>query len=75
MVIALSIIVAVISVLMVIVVLAQPSKNPGFQGDGGGFPGDALYGKNRGVEALLKRITVVLAILFFGLTITLAIIM
>ena len=74
MVIALSIIVALIAVLLTIVILAQPSKNPGFQGDGGGFAGDALSGKSRGVLALLKKVTVVLTVLFFILTIVLAII-
>ncbi|MDD2371370.1 MAG: preprotein translocase subunit SecG [Firmicutes bacterium] len=68
----LSIVIGVISVLLIGVVLVQPSKTDGFQGEAPAL-GDNRYGKNK-TEELLKNITIVLSVLFIILTLVLAII-
>lgn len=70
---SISVIIGVVSVLIVAAVLLQPSKTDGFQGEAPSF-GDNLYGKNKGSEALLKKATVALAVVFIILTLVLAII-
>ena len=69
----LGILIGVISVLLIITVLMQPSKTEGFQGEAPSL-GDNLYGKNKGKEAFLRKTTIVLTILFIVLTLILAII-
>lgn len=68
----LAIVIGVISVLLIGVVLVQPSKTDGFQGEAPAL-GDNRYGKNK-TEELLKNITIVLSVLFIILTLILAII-
>lgn len=68
-----AIFIGVIAVLLITVVLLQPSKTDSFQGEAPSF-GDNLYGKNKGSVALLKKATVVLGVLFIVLTLVLAII-
>lgn len=65
--------IGVVSVLLTIAVLIQPGKAEGFQGEAPSL-GDNLYGKNKGKEAFLRRITIILTILFIVLTLILAII-
>lgn len=62
---ALMIILAVISVLMIVVILLQPSKSDGFSGSISGGA-EQLFGtkRARGYETILHHITVVLAIAF-----------
>ena len=68
-----SVLIGVISVLLIVVVLVQPSKTESFQGEAPSH-GDNRYGKNKGSEALLKKATVVLGVLFIVLTLVLAIV-
>lgn len=63
----------VLSAIIIVVVMLQPSKTQGF---GGGFitgTADRFYSKNksRTYEAALKRVTVVSAILFAAVTLAL----
>ncbi|MCI0502724.1 MAG: preprotein translocase subunit SecG [Fusobacteria bacterium] len=69
----LGVFIGVIAVLLIAVVLLQPSKTEGFQGEAPSL-GDNLYGKSKGVEALLKKATIILTVLFLLLTLILAII-
>ncbi|WP_088041412.1 preprotein translocase subunit SecG [Bacillus sp. EAC] len=65
----LSIVLIIVSVLMIVLVLLQSSKSNGLGAISGGA--EQLFGKQkaRGFELVLQRITVVVAILFFILTI------
>ena len=65
--------IGVISVLLIITVLMQPSKTEGFQGEAPSL-GDNLYGKTKGKEAFLRKATIILTVLFLLLTLILAII-
>lgn len=71
--IVLGVFIGVIAVLLIVIVLAQPSKTDGFQGEAPNL-GDNLYGKNMGKEAFLNKVTIILSVLFFLLTLILAII-
>ena len=70
--IVLSIIIGFISLFLIIVILLQSVKSAGFQGDSTGISEKQLFGKNKGVEELLKKITIILGIIFFILTLILA---
>lgn len=62
---------AIISVTLIAVILGQEAKSGGMGGMDGGS--DAVFsGKARGMDALLARITVVLAVLFALITIVIA---
>lgn len=62
---------AIISIALIAVVLGQEPKSGGLGGMDGSS--DAVFsGKARGMDALLARITVVLAILFAVITIVIA---
>ncbi|HDX9577274.1 preprotein translocase subunit SecG [Bacillus cytotoxicus] len=65
----LSVLLIIVSVLLIVLVLMQSSKSAGLSGAISGGA-EQLFGKQkaRGVEAVLNRITVVLAVLFFVLT-------
>lgn len=65
----LSVLLMIVSVLLIILVLMQTSKSAGLSGAISGGA-EQLFGKQkaRGVEAVLNRITIVLAVLFFVLT-------
>lgn len=60
---------AIVAVVLISVVLAQPSKTNGLSGLVSGGGGDTFYSKNksRTSEALLSRITVISSIIFAGL--------
>ncbi|WP_377887768.1 preprotein translocase subunit SecG [Alkalihalobacillus sp. R86527] len=70
---AASIALIIVSVLLITVVLLQSSKSSGLSGaiTGGA---EQLFGKQkaRGFEAVLNKVTVVLAVLFFVLSILVA---
>ncbi|AMP20423.1 hypothetical protein AZF37_03885 [endosymbiont 'TC1' of Trimyema compressum] len=68
----LSVIIGLVSLFLIIVILLQPAKSAGFQGDSTGINEQQLFGKNKGAEALLKKVTIVLGIIFFILTLVLA---
>lgn len=56
---------AVVSVLLIIVVLLQSSKSPGLSGTiGGGAEHVMGKAKARGMDALLNKLTTVLAVFF-----------
>lgn len=63
----------IVSIALIVVVLLQSGRSAGLSGaiTGGA---EQLFGKNkaRGLDAVLNRITVVLAVLFFLLTIAVA---
>lgn len=62
---------AVISVALIIVILLQSSKSAGLSGAvGGGAEHIMGKAKARGIDALLGRITIVLAVLFMILALT-----
>ncbi|MDP4526962.1 preprotein translocase subunit SecG [Bacillus halotolerans] len=63
----------IVSIALIIVVLLQSSKSAGLSGAISGGA-EQLFGKQkaRGLDLILHRITVVLAVLFFVLTISLA---
>ncbi|WP_282627087.1 preprotein translocase subunit SecG [Bacillus subtilis] len=63
----------IVSIALIIVVLLQSSKSAGLSGAISGGA-EQLFGKQkaRGLDLILHRITVVLGVLFFVLTIALA---
>lgn len=64
----------IVSVLLIVVVVAQSSKSTGMGAVSGG--GDSMFGgKDRGLDGLLSKITVILAILFAILSLYLDVIM
>nr|WP_249651085.1 preprotein translocase subunit SecG [Lysinibacillus sp. D4B3_S18] len=66
----LSVLLINVSILMIVMVLMQSSNSSGLSGAISGGA-EKLFGKQkaRGIEAVLNRITIVLAVLFFLLTI------
>lgn len=52
----------IISIAVIIIVLAQPSKGEGFGSIGGG--GQLFHNKARGWEAILEKLTTYAAVLF-----------
>lgn len=68
----LAILIGIIAVLLIVVVLIQPSKTDSFQGEAPVL-GDNKYSKNK-TEMFLKKTTIVLSVLFILLTLVLAII-
>ena len=70
--IALKIVLALVSVILIIAVLLQSSNSAGLSGSIGGGA-EQLFGKkkSRGYEALLSKITVVAAVLFIVLSLAL----
>lgn len=64
---------AIISVALIVVVLLQSGRSAGLSGTIGGGA-EHLMGKSkaRGVDALLNRLTIVLVVLFFILTLAVA---
>lgn len=59
---------AVVAIALIVAVIAQEPKSAGMGGFGGGD--DTVFsGKARGLDALLARVTVILAVLFAVLTI------
>jgi len=62
---------AIISIALIAVILGQEAKSGGMGGMDGGS--DAVFsGKARGMDALLARLTVILAILFGIITLIIA---
>jgi preprotein translocase subunit SecG len=62
---------ALVAIGLIASVLGQEAKSAGMGGMGGGA--DTVFsGKARGMDALLARVTVVLAVLFAGITIVIA---
>lgn len=59
----------IVAVILIAVVLAQPSKTNGLSGLVSGGTTESFYSKNksRTSEALLSRITIISAIIFAGL--------
>ncbi len=71
MVLAAKIVFAVVSVALIIVILLQSSKSAGLSGAvGGGAEHIMGKAKARGIDALLGKVTVVLAVLFMILSLT-----
>ncbi len=64
--IAVTIIHIIIAVALVVVVLLQQGKDAGLSGVIGGEGADSFYGKNKGrsLNAILAKVTAVLAVLF-----------
>lgn len=65
----LTILQSIVAIVLIVVVLAQPSKTNGLSGLVSGGASDTFYSKNksRTSEALLSRITVISAIIFAAL--------
>jgi preprotein translocase subunit SecG len=58
-----SILLLILSLILIVVVMIQPSKGEGLGSIGGGS--QMLFGKNKGLEELLEKVTAGLAIAFF----------
>ena len=54
----------IVSILLIIVVLLQESKMQGMSGAVSSAAAQAFGGQERGVQGLLKRLTVILGIIF-----------
>ncbi|AQY50157.1 preprotein translocase subunit SecG [Listeria newyorkensis] len=69
---ALTILLVIVSVLLIIVVVLQPGKSNGLSGAISGGA-EELFGKQkaRGLERILHRTTIVLAVIFFAILIAL----
>lgn len=69
----LTVLLVIVSIALIAVVLLQSGKSAGLSGAISGGA-EQLFGKQkaRGIDLVLHRITIVLAVLFFGLTIALA---
>ena len=62
---------AIVAIILIASVLGQEAKSAGMGGLDGG--GDTVFsGKARGMDALLARVTVVLAVLFGAITLVIA---
>ena len=62
---------AIISIALIIVILGQEAKSGGMGGMDGGS--DTVFsGKARGMDALLARVTVILAVMFAVITLIIA---
>lgn len=57
----------IVSILLIIVVVAQSSKSTGM-GAVSGAADSVFGGKERGLDGLLSRLTVILATIFFALS-------
>jgi len=68
---ALTILLAVICLSLVAAVLLQSARGAGLTGSIGGGA-EQIFGKRRGVDNFLSRLTVVLAVAFFLVTLLLA---
>ncbi|MBR8665250.1 preprotein translocase subunit SecG [Bacillus paralicheniformis] len=69
----LTVLLVIVSIVLIVVVLLQSGKSAGLSGAISGGA-EQLFGKQkaRGLDLILHRMTVVLAVLFFFLTIALA---
>lgn len=69
----LTVLLVIVSIALIAVVLLQSGKSAGLSGAISGGA-EQLFGKQkaRGIDLVLHRITIVLSVLFFGLTIALA---
>ncbi len=65
----LGILLGVISLILVVIVMAQPSKDKGLSASIGGGSSDTYFGKSKSAskEKILSRVTVVLCVLMFAL--------
>lgn len=54
----------IVSILLIIVVLLQESKMQGMGGAVSGAAAQAFGGKERGLQGLLKKLTIILGIIF-----------
>lgn len=68
----------IVTILLIVVVLLQESKDPGLKSISGSTPdmGDSFFSKNSGrtKEAFLSKVTCVLAIMFLITTLVLVVI-
>ncbi len=66
----------IVCFLMTVIVLMQTGKEGGLSGTIQGGSSDSFFGKNKGKtkDAILSKITVVLAVLFLALTIALTVV-
>jgi len=63
----LSVLLLLVSLALIAVVLIQPSKGEGLGAIGGGS--QSFFGRNKGLEVLLEKVTAGLAVAFFLLAI------
>ena len=73
---AITIVHIIIAIALVVVVLFQQGKDAGMSGVIGGEGAESFYGKNKGksMNAVLAKITAVLAVLFIVTSIVLSIV-
>lgn len=69
---ALTILLALVCVALVVAVLTQSARGAGLTGSSFGGGAEQLFGKRRGVDAFLSRVTVILAVAFFLLATVIA---
>lgn len=61
----------VVSVAMVVAILFQSARVPGFTG-AFGSSSDTFFGRRRGLDETLARVTAILAFVFFALSLVIA---
>ncbi|HBG17524.1 MAG TPA: preprotein translocase subunit SecG [Firmicutes bacterium] len=62
-----SILLLIVSLVLIVIIMIQPSKGEGLGSIGGGS--QMFFGKNKGLEVLLEKVTAGLAVAFFLLAI------
>lgn len=72
MLVAAKVLLTILSIVLVIVVLLQSGRSAGLSGVISGGGDQALNRRPKGVDTILMRVTVVLAVLFFALTLLIA---
>ncbi|MDA8344481.1 MAG: preprotein translocase subunit SecG [Thermaerobacter sp.] len=61
----------VVSIAIVVGILLQSARVPGFTGSFGSS-GDTFFGRRRGIDETLARMTAILAFVFFALSLVLS---
>ena len=67
---ALTVLYVVVAIAIVVGILLQSARVPGFTGSFGSS-GETFFGRRRGVDETLARVTAVLAFVFFALSLVL----
>ena len=69
--IVLTVLYVVVAIALVVAILLQSARVPGFTGSFGSS-GDTFFGRRRGIDETLARMTAILAFVFFALSLVLS---
>ncbi len=72
MVLAAKVVLVILSILLITVILLQSGRSAGLSGVITGGPDQVVNRRNRGMDSLLAKVTVVIAALFFLVTLLIA---